>query len=154
MVDTWKSNRLSTFMKVRDWSYKCFNSSADNETLVQVVWGMHGISVTGSLKIKTVVRIDHLTLLWGSKIKQMILWCPPKSSVVWFDFRSMLLLTWNVLERGWYFISQPSKTRMLGMNLYFPLNEAVLPSTSYWKEETKIMNSEPSRKGKDKGVKT
>lgn len=42
------------------------------------------------------------------------------------------------------------------MNLYFHFDKAVLPSTYYCllfiKEEIKIMNSEPSIKGKDKVV--
>lgn len=49
-------------------------------------------------------------------------------------------------------MSQPPKNRLLGLDVYFHFNKAVLPSTSYCKEEIEIMNSELSRKGKDKVV--
>lgn len=38
------------------------------------------------------------------------------------------------------------------MNIYFHFDKIVLPSTYYCKEEMKIMNSEYSKKGKDKVV--
>lgn len=64
----------------------------------------------------------------------------------------MQLLACNVLGRDWYFMSQPPKNGLLVINLHFHFGKAVLPSTYYCKEEIKIMNSEPSRKGKDKVV--
>lgn len=49
-------------------------------------------------------------------------------------------------------MSQAPESRLLGKNLYFHFYKAEVSNTYYCKEEIKIMNSEPSEKGKGKAA--
>lgn len=47
-------------------------------------------------------------------------------------------------------MSQAPESTLLGKSLYLEFYKAEMSNTYYWKEDIKIMNSEPSEKGKDK----